>query len=509
MKSSEQPLVVGILSLFMLFMLGLWNDNIAFTVESGVGLIAVVLVAIALYRLSPFHPLYGLPGPPLHKITQLTTLYYAIRGTGHNKIKALHDQYGRVVRTGPNTVSFLSASAIKQIYSSSNAFDKSTAYNIRTMRGEGIFFFKDKASHAPRRRLWTRSFSDYALSQYHDQLVLKVEHLIRCLLKRTTDSGRVDLTTIIPQYAYDSINTLFFSGQAFPSLMDSDDPDRIAPGGTTMFEMMELFGHMEPLFHLIKCIPGITLSFEKLSIAAAERRLKKGPAFQDGISYWLDGDESQPKMTPSDLPIESGIILIGGADTGAGVLVIMLYFLLANRKWITLLREELDTFKDQAPINWLRSLDQLVVLNAVIQESLRLGSPFIGFPRVAPQGGAVIDGRYVPGGTAVNVPGWAFHLDEEQFPDPTVFDPNRWIEDGKLSLSKALLTFSAGPFGCVGQKLVCVQFRILVAMLVLELEITPMPGFEPEKFWKGVRNRRATTFQEPLWVHAAPRKISG
>ncbi|KAJ6507809.1 cytochrome P450 [Mycena vitilis] len=472
-------------------MLGSCTNNISLTIELGAGLTAVVVVAIALYRLSPFHPLYGLPGPPLHKVTQLTTLYYAIRGTGHDKIKALHDQYGRVVRTGPNTVSFLSSTAIKQIYSSSNAFDKSTAYDIRSMQGEAIFFFKDKVSHAPRRRLWTRSLSDYALSQYHDQLIIEVEHLIRCLLKRTAESGRVDLTRIIPQYAYDSI-----------SLMDSDDPGQIARGGTTMFEMMELFSHAEPLFRLINCIPGIVLSFENLLTAAAERRLKKGATFQDGMSYWV-------RKHPICLMEIDALAFFVGADTGAGVLVILLYLLLANPKWIALLREELDTFKDQAPISWLRSLDQLVVLNAVIQESLRLGSPFPGFPRVAPQGGVVIDGCYVPGGTAVNVPGWAFHLDEEQFPDPTVFDPDRWIEHGKLSLSNGLLAFSSGPFGCVGQKLVYVHFRILVAMLILELDITPMPGFSSENFWNGIRNRRATTFQEPLWVHVAPRDISG
>ncbi|KAJ6507811.1 cytochrome P450 [Mycena vitilis] len=485
-------------------MLGLCTDNISLTIELGVGLTAVLVVAIALYRLSPFHPLYGLPGPPLHKITQLPTLYYAIRGTGHDKTKALHDQYGRVVRTGPNTVSFLSSSAIKQIYSSSNAFDKSTAYDIRSMPGDGIFFFKDKASLAPRRRLWTRSFSDHALSQYHDPLVLEVKHLICCLLERTAESGQVDLTRIIPQYAYDSIVKV-----GLQSLMDSDDPDQITRGGATMFEMVELFSHAEPLFRLIKCIPptGIPLSFKKLSTAAAKRRVKKGPAFQDGLSYWVCQHLIWP--VPIDLTLETGIIFIAGADAPGGVLVMLLYFLLANPKWIALIRDELETFKRQAPIAWLRSLDQLVVLNAVIQESLRLGSPFPGFPRVAPQGGVVIDGRYVPGGTAVSVPGWAFHLDEEQFPDPTVFDPDRWIEDGKLLLSNTLLAFSSGPFGCVGQKLVYVQFRILVAMLVLEVDITPMPGFSPEDFWNGIRNRRATTFQEPLWVHAAPRNISG
>lgn len=208
-----------------------------------------------------------------------------------------------------------------------------------------------------------------------------------------------------------------------------------------------------------------------------------------------------------------------GADTIAGSIVLLLYFLIANPKWIPLLRKELGIFRDQAPSQWLRSLDQLIILNAFIQESLRLGSPFQGFPRVAPKDGAVIDGHYVPGGTTVNVPGWAYHLDEGLFPNPTVFDPERWFEKGNFSAAKAtLLTFSSGafripllhsyikhhflgPFGCVGQKLALLQFRILLAMLVVQLDITPAPGFNADKFWNGVRNRRATTFREPLWVN--------
>ncbi|KAF7336928.1 Cytochrome P450 [Mycena venus] len=437
----KQPIVTGILCVMILC---LWSG---LTVYPVLALAVAIFVAVPLYRLSPFHPLHDFPGPLVHKITQLPMLYYALRGTGHIKIKALHDQYGRIVRTGPNTVSFLSASAIKQIYTSSSALDKTTAYDIRSMDGQGIFFFKDKVAHAPRRRLWIKSFSDHALSQYHDKLVLEVEHLIHCLLQRMAKNGQVDLAKVLPQYAYDNTNTIFFSGNAFSSLLDSDDPDKIVPGGTSMFEMTELFGHMEPLFHLVSCIPGISLSFERLSIAAAERRLKNGCTFQDGISYWFDGDDSQPKMNPGDLPIESGILLIGGADTTGGVLVLLLYFLITNSKWIALIRKELEMLKDGAPDLWLRSLDQLVILNAVIQESLRLGTPFPGFPRATPTGGIVIDGYYVPSGTAVNVPGWAYHLDEEHFPNSTVFDPNRWIEDGKFSPAKAaLLAFSGGGF---------------------------------------------------------------
>ncbi|KAJ6584478.1 cytochrome P450 [Mycena capillaripes] len=445
----------------------------------------------------------------LSGIILLAIPLYHLSRNRHHKVKALHDKYGRVVQTGPNTVSFLSSSAIRQIYNSSNALDKTTAYDVQHLQGEGLFFIKDKATHNCRRRIWNRSFSEQALLQYHDHLVVEAQRLIHWLLKRTADNGQVDLVRILPQYSFDSINAVFFSGNAFPSLLDSDDPAQIAPEASKFFALSEVLTHIEPLFHLAMYIPGISMfmGFEKLSINAALKRLKNGPTFQDGISHWLDGDESQPKLDPSDLPIEAETILIGGADTIGGVAVFVLYFLLANPRWMALLRQELDNHAEEQALDYrLRSLDELPILNSVIQESLRLGTPLPGLPRIVPEGGIIIDGHHVPSGTVVNVPVWAYHLDEEYFPNATAFDPGRWIEDGKFSPAKtSLLVFGGGPFNCVGQKLVFVQFRIMIATLVLELEVTPAPGFNAVKFWDGIRNRRTTTFSTPFPVRVTRR----
>ncbi|KAJ7473679.1 cytochrome P450, partial [Mycena galericulata] len=469
-----------------------------------------------IYRASPLHRLHGTPGPLLHKITELPMLYYALHGTRHNKVRTLHARYGRVVRTGPNTVSFLSASAIGQIYSSASAFDKSTAYDVQHLQGEGLFLIKDKATHNVRRRIWNRSFSDHALSQYHDQLVFEVERLIRCLLKKTTDDGKVNLVDILPQYSFDSI--VSFAPLQFTStsiileyrmpLLDSGDPDRIAPGGSSFFAISEVLTHIEPLFHLAMYIPGISmlLAFEKLSIRAADRRLKNGPSFQDGISHWV----CKQTLFPHSYSFISLVSLKATrADTIGGVAVFVLYFLMMNPEWMALLRHELDELEDQSPNHQLRSLDQLATLNSVIQESLRLGTPLPGLPRLVPDGGAVIDGHRIPSGTVVNVPIWAYHLNEEYFPNPTVFDPGRWIENGKFCPTKImLLAFGGGPFNCVGQKLVFAQFRIFIAMLVLQLEINPTAAFDGPEFWNGIRNRRTTAFSMPLWVQVRPRKRS-
>ncbi|KAJ7246590.1 cytochrome P450 [Mycena haematopus] len=475
--------------------------------------IAVVLgvfVLLPLYRLSPLHPLYNFPGPVLHKISELPMLYYVVRGTRHIVVKRLHDEYGCIVQIAPNTLSFLSVSAITQIYGSSNALDKSTAYDVQSMKGEGLFFIKDKATHARRRRIWNRAFSDEALSQYHGPLITEIQNLIRTLLKRTQNNDEVDLVRTIPQYTYDTINTIFFSGNAWhPSLLDSNDPKGIVDGGSILLGLTEIMGHIEPLFHIANLLPLTNfLPLEVIFREAVNRRLKNGPSFKDGFSYWLDGDGGQPRLSHEDLGIEAESVIVGGSDTLAATAVIIMFFLITHEKWLVLLRDEIDEhFPGETAIHHLTSLDKLVVLNAVVQEGLRLGGLFPGLPRIVPDRGVVIDGKYIPGGTVVGVPICAHHVDKEVFSDPTAFNPGRWIENGNFVPKPPLLAFSAGPFNCVGLKLAHLQLRALTAMLLLNLEFVPSRAdFDAAKFWDGVRNHRSTTFVEPLWVRAVARK---
>jgi len=71
------------------------------------GILATTLVffaslttSLVLYRLSPFHPLAKVPGPLNLRITKLWNAHLAWKGRQHVMLKALHDQYGPIVRTG-------------------------------------------------------------------------------------------------------------------------------------------------------------------------------------------------------------------------------------------------------------------------------------------------------------------------------------------------------------------------------------------------------------------------
>ncbi|KAJ6550958.1 cytochrome P450 [Mycena vulgaris] len=180
-----------------------------------------------------------------------------------------------------------------------------------------------------------------------------------------------------------------------------------------------------------------------------------------------------------------------GSETIGAISIFIMYFLLTHTDWL---------------VQLLNPLEKLVVLNAVVQETMRLGMPFSGLPRLVPAQGMKIDGQFVPGGTEVNVPIWTYHVNEEVFRDAKTFDPGRWIKNGAFLQTPMLMTFGAGAFNCVGSKLAYVQLRLITAMLLLNLNFTTAADFDAVKFWDGVRNRRATAFSQPFWIRADPRK---
>jgi cytochrome P450 len=76
----------------------------------------------------------------------------------------------------------------------------------------------------------------------------------------------------------------------------------------------------------------------------------------------------------------------------------------------------------------LRALANLPVLNAVITETMRL-YPIVParLPRVAPAGGAFVDGVWVPDGTDVSVQPFTLQRTASVFPAPDTWDPARWF----------------------------------------------------------------------------------
>jgi len=102
------------------------------------------------------------------------------------------------------------------------------------------------------------------------------------------------------------------------------------------------------------------------------------------------------------------------------------------------------------------SLDKLPYLEAVIWEGLRCFPAIpMSLPRYVPAGGRVIDGYMFPEHTMVSAQAYSIHrLNEDVFPQPEKFDPERWLDvDGDAERKRLQFAFSTGGRGCVGKQL--------------------------------------------------------
>jgi hypothetical protein len=82
-------------------------------------------MSIALYRLSPFHPLANVPGPTLAKISRFYAAYHVWTGRQHLVSYELFEQYqSNVVRTGPNHVIICDEAAISTMLGGRDRWQK-------------------------------------------------------------------------------------------------------------------------------------------------------------------------------------------------------------------------------------------------------------------------------------------------------------------------------------------------------------------------------------------------
>lgn len=113
-----------------------------------------------------FHPLAKFPGPLLWRASRLPYMRAVWGGHFPHEIQKLHAQYGDVVRTAPNELSFADATAWDDIYSNRDganpsAFRKSELWHGNPEGGPtSVFTTTDLKEHARIRRFLDPAFSE-------------------------------------------------------------------------------------------------------------------------------------------------------------------------------------------------------------------------------------------------------------------------------------------------------------------------------------------------------------
>lgn len=101
----------------------------------------------------------------LAKLTDAYQLVHAYRGDRHLEFWRLHQRYGPVVRFGPNSVSFDSAPALRDVYGFRANVVKAEFYNAFAHPVANTHNTRDRQVHARKRRVLSAAFADNAVRE--------------------------------------------------------------------------------------------------------------------------------------------------------------------------------------------------------------------------------------------------------------------------------------------------------------------------------------------------------
>ncbi|VUC31914.1 unnamed protein product [Clonostachys rosea] len=449
---------------------------ISLLVVSGALLTVILLRAIITLIHKP--SLRGFPGPWYTRVTHYVLKFHTLAGRRMHYVHSLHQRYGSVVRLSPNQLAFCDPDAFVAIHKIGGGFTKTQWYEDFSGGaggagiGIGLFAMTDVKKHASRRKLFARAFSAASLrSNCEDVVKEKVEKAVSRIMIEARDTGEADIMKWWMLMASDIIGQLSF-GESF-ELLDSGEKshhihvlEAAALGATLQYEMPGILGLLRripvPKLNLLVTAPNLVHRYGQAAVLNLLRHSDNRANLFATMLAQSEVVAEKFELTDDDIRKEASNFILAGADTTAITLTYLVWVILKRPGLRVRIEEEVSSpgleVSDEA-------LERLPLLNAVIEETLRLYGAVPGnLPRKVPEGGVSLGGYAVPEGIEVETQAYSLHRDPNVFPDPLMFDETRWM--GKDILKpKSYCPFGAGTRTCAGVHLARMEIRLAAATL--------------------------------------------
>ncbi|XP_048243097.1 cytochrome P450 4V2-like [Haliotis rufescens] len=190
---------------------------------------------------------------------------------------------------------------------------------------------------------------------------------------------------------------------------------------------------------------------------------KKRLAFMDMLLHMSDDGAI---LSDDDIREEVDTFMFEGHDTTAAAMNWAVFLISSNTRIQQKLHEELDSvFGDSEEPATMENLKDLKYLESCIKEALRLYPSVPSFARTLTDD-ADIGGLVIPKHTSVVLLTSALHRDPLYFPDPEVFNPDRFLpENIKNRHPYSYVPFSAGMRNCIGQKFALLEEKVILSTI--------------------------------------------
>ncbi|XP_017125773.1 cytochrome P450 6a2 [Drosophila elegans] len=193
-------------------------------------------------------------------------------------------------------------------------------------------------------------------------------------------------------------------------------------------------------------------------------------------SVTLDNGEVIEGLTIGELAAQVFVFYVAGFETSSSTMSYCLYELAQNQDIQDRLRTEIQTvLEEHGGQLTYESVKAMRYMNQIISETLRLYTLVPHLERKA------LNDYVVPGhpkfviekGTQILIPACAYHRDEDLYPDPETFDPERFSQE-KVAARDSVewLPFGDGPRNCIGMRFGQMQVRVGLAQIISRFKLS-------------------------------------
>ncbi|KAF6800158.1 benzoate 4-monooxygenase cytochrome p450 [Colletotrichum sojae] len=440
---------------------------------------------------------------PLAGVTNLVFMREALLGF---RSKTLYEKHKRhpVLRIGPNSLSYGTVDAIKDIYGHGTQCLKGEFYETLAGTHFHLADVVDKAEHARKRKVLSAAYALKNLENWEHKVADKTERFIRGADKACTKPLAEGFRPIQEDLTFDyRAWTNFFTLDAIADIGLSERLGFLDQGhdlvraermdGSIHEVSYRACLHSTALTQSIIVWAGdwwwnLSKGWDGIVYHRATQRLKRyqaGEKLSDFFQALMEDKNGTPNgLEWGAIVAEVSIMMNAGSDTTAIAMNNVMFWLLKSPRCMARLREEIDSVMEPgevvAPYDKIKHLPYL---RASLDESLRIVPPTtFGLPRRTPPEGAYILGEFVPGDTTVSISAYIAHRDPKVFPDPESYIPERWLGEKGKELQPYFVSFSAGARGCIGRNISYLEQTVLLASVLHRYDFAlPYPEWEPER----------------------------
>ncbi|BCS26042.1 cytochrome P450 [Aspergillus puulaauensis] len=435
-----------------------------------------------------------IPGPFWASFSSIWKVYQVWKGHSELEILELHKKHGHFVRLTDNEVSVSHPDAVKQLLHAN--IPKGTFYSVFSLpdyRYVNQMSELDPTYHIHKTRNLSAGFSlsNITKTEPYIDSVLK---LFTTRLNALSDSNTpIHFQDWFSFFAFDVLGEVTFS-KSF-GFVDSGIDIRSAIANTGLLVYyIAIFGNYvwfhnltlgNPLFSRLGLQPNSHI-FDTCLLAIESR--KSNPELRhDMVQRWLDVRATHPERMKEEDIFGAAVANIGaGAETVSSTAQAVIYNLLRRPDLMKRAQAEIDAAVargELSPLVQYSEAAKLPFLQACLKEAYRF-HPGVAhnLPRVVPEGGITIAGRYFPEGVILSVHPWVIHRNPDIFgADCETYNPDRWLQGDTKKMDYFLIHWGAGYNQCPGRNLAQFELSKVLTTIVRDYDIEKI---NPKKDWQ-------------------------